>query len=321
MNPTNPTNPTYPPNTKPAVIVICGPTGIGKTSAAIATAERYNAEIIGADSMQIYRQLDMGTAKPTPAEQSRIPHHMINVAEPDEPFDASQYLHLAREIVSNLHDRGVVPLVVGGTGLYIKALLYGLFEAEKPDERIRQLLKAEAESVGCEEMHRRLSRIDPEAAGRIHPHDTLRIIRALETYEQTGQTLSEYHRKHGFPDSPYSVLKIGLNIEREELYKRINQRVNLMIAENLVEEVKGLMDRGYSEDLKSMQSLGYRHMVDYLRGRLDWEEAVRTMKRDTRRYAKRQLTWLRADPQIVWTTPDRIEELYPNIDSFLAQNK
>jgi tRNA dimethylallyltransferase len=318
MNSTNPTNPTNTPNTKPAILVICGPTGIGKTSSAIATAERYNGEIIGADSMQIYRQLDIGTAKPTPTEQSRIPHHMINVAEPDEPFDASRYSHMAREIVSNLHDRKVLPLVVGGTGLYIKALLYGLFEAEKPDECIRQRLKVEADSVGCEEMHRRLDRIDPEAAGRIHPHDTVRIIRALETYEQTGQTLTEYHRKHGFPDSPYRVLKIGLNMEREVLYKRINKRVDLMIAENLVEEVKGLMDRGYSEDFKSMQSLGYRHMVDYLLGRLDWEEAVRTMKRDTRRYAKRQLTWLRADPQIVWTKPDRIEEIYPNIDSFLA---
>jgi tRNA dimethylallyltransferase len=316
MNATNPTNPAH---AKPAVIVICGPTGIGKTSAAIATAERYTAEIIGADSMQIYRQMDIGTAKPTPAEQSRIAHHMIDVAEPDEPFDASQYLHLAREDVTHLHDRGVVPLVVGGTGLYIKALLYGLFEAQKPDERIRQRLKAEAESVGWKKMHRRLGRIDPQAAGRIHPHDTLRIIRALETFEQTGQTLTEYHRKHGFPDSPYRVLKIGLNMEREVLYERINQRVNLMIAENLLEEVKGLMARGYSEDLKSMQSLGYRHMVDYLRGRLAWQEAVRTMKRDTRRYAKRQLTWFRADPQIVWTTPDRIEELYPNIDSFLAQ--
>jgi len=303
---------------KSAVIVICGPTGIGKTSAAIAIATRYNGEIIGADSMQIYRQLDIGTAKPTRAEQSRIPHHMVNIAEPDESFDASRYLHLAREIVSSLHDRGVVPLVVGGTGLYIKALLYGLFEAEKPDERIRQRLKAEAESVGGEEMHRRLGRIDPEAAGRIHLHDTVRIIRALETYEQTGQTLTAYHRRHGFPDSPYRVLKIGLNMEREMLYERINQRVNLMVAENLVEEVKTLMNMGYSENLKSMQSLGYRHMVDYLQGRLDWQEAVRTMKRDTRRYAKRQLTWLRADPQIVWTTPERIDELYPKIDSFLA---
>lgn len=306
-------------NTKLPVVIICGPTGIGKTSAAVKAAEKFNGEIISADSMQIYRQMEIGTAKPTRKEQDRIPHHMIDIVDPDEPFDAARYLEMGRKIIFELHHQKCISFVAGGTGLYIKALIHGLFRAESPDVKTRQQLKEEAATHGSTALHNRLYQIDPEAAQRIHPNDTFRIIRALEMYAATGRTLTEYHRAHEFRDSPFRVLKIGLSMERQALYDRIDRRVNAMMAAGFEDEVKGLLEKGYSDDLKSMQSLGYRHMADYLSGRLSKEEAVRTMKRDTRRYAKRQLTWFRADPEIIWTEPPDVPSLYPKIAAFLEK--
>ena len=304
-------------NPKPPVVIICGPTGIGKTSAAIEAAEKFNGEIISADSMQIYRQMEIGTAKPTRKEQDRIRHHMIDIVDPDEPFDAARYSEMGRKIISTLNYRKCISFVAGGTGLYIKALIHGLFRAESPDVKTRQQLKEEAATHGSTRLHNRLNQIDPEAAERIHPNDTFRIIRALEMHAATGRTLTEYHRAHGFRGSSFRVLKIGLFMERQALYDRIDHRVDAMMAAGLVDEVKGLLEKGYPEDLKSMQSLGYRHMAGYLSGRLSREEAVRTMKRDTRRYAKRQLTWFRADPEIIWTEPRNVPALYPKIEAFL----
>ena len=302
---------------KPSIVVVCGPTGIGKTSAAIEIAEVFGGEIISADSMQIYRLMDIGTAKPTASEKARIPHHLIDIIDPDEDFDAARFISLARPLVFDLHRGGTLPVIAGGTGLYIKALLHGLFQARPPEPEIRRRLKDEAAAFGPETLHERLAHIDPQAAIRMHPNDTFRIIRALETYEITGRTLSDHHRTHGFVDSPFRTFKIGLHMERDQLYQRINRRVDRMIAAGLLEEVKSLLQRGYSEDLKSMQAIGYRQMVDYLKGRLEWEEALRILKRDSRRYAKRQMTWFKADPSIGWIDPQRLQDVYPRIKNFL----
>ena len=305
---------------KPPVLFICGPTGIGKTAAAVAAAEAFGGEIISADSMQVYRLMDIGTAKPTVEERTRAPHHLIDVVDPDEDFDAARFSRAAREIAVAIDRRGAVPIVAGGTGLYIKAMLYGLFRAEPPDPLTRQRLRQEAAAVGSEALHRRLAEIDAKAAGRIHPHDTFRIIRALETAAATGEPITNHHRRHGFRESPFRVLKIGLEMDRQALYERIDRRVDTMIDAGLLDEVRGLLSRGYGENLKSMQSLGYRHMVDFTAGRLIWEEAVRTLKRDTRRFAKRQLTWFRADKEIVWSAPENIRAFFPKIDAFLRNN-
>lgn len=305
---------------KPPVLVICGPTGIGKTAAAIAAAEAFGGEIISADSMQVYRFMDIGTAKPTTEERARAPHHLIDVANPDEDFDAAHFSRTAREITVAIDRRSTVPIVAGGTGLYIKAMLYGLFRAEPPNPLIRQQLRQEAAAVGSEALHRRLAWIDAKAADRIHPHDTFRTIRALETAAATGVPITDHHHRHGFRESPFRVMKIGLDMDRQALYDRIDRRVDTMIDAGLLNEVRGLMSRGYGEDLKSMQSLGYRHMVDYTAGRLTWEEAVRTLKRDTRRFAKRQLTWFRADKEIVWSAPENFSALFPKIDVFLRND-
>lgn len=304
---------------QPPLIIICGPTGIGKTALAVAAAETFGGEIISADSMQVYRFMDIGTAKPTVEERARAPHHLIDIVDPDEEFDAARFSRAAREVAVAIDRRNAVPIVAGGTGLYIKAMLHGLFRAEPPDPLTRQRLRQEAEEVGSEALHSRLAGIDAKAADRIHPHDTFRIIRALETAAATGEPITDHHRRHGFRESPFRVVKIGLNMDRQALYDRIDGRADTMINAGLLDEVKGLMSKGYGEDLKSMQSLGYRHMVDFMAGRLTWEEAVRTLKRDTRRFAKRQLTWFRADKEIVWSSPENFCALFPTIDAFLRQ--
>lgn len=302
---------------KPKVIIICGPTGIGKTSVAIKAAETVKGEIISADSMQIYRYMDIGTAKPTQAEQSRARHHMIDIVNPDEHFDAALFSGIAHNKVLKLDKRRIIPIVAGGTGLYIKALIHGLFSADPADQDIRIRLKEEADAHGAGFLYKRLAESDPDSAERIHPNDTYRIIRALELAKATGKTISKHHGEHRFADKRYTVLKIGLQMEREALYDRINQRVDVMIEKGLVDEVSSLLERGYSQDLKSMQSIGYRHMVDFIKGCVSLDETTRTLKRDTRRYAKRQMTWFNADPEIVWTEPDKAEEIMLQVKGFL----
>jgi tRNA dimethylallyltransferase len=304
---------------KPPLLVVCGPTGIGKTAAAVALAQDFGGEIISADSMQVYRHMKIGTAKPTKDERARAVHHLIDIVDPDENFDAARFSRMARRAAAAIDRRGAVPIVAGGTGLYIKAMLYGLFRAEPPDPLARQRLHQEAAERGATDLHRRLAAIDAPAAGRIHPHDTFRIVRALET-AATGEPMTTHHRRHGFRESPFRVLKIGLEMTRQALYDRIDRRVDTMIAIGFLTEVEGLLSRGYRENLKSMQSIGYRHMVDYLANRSSWGETLRTLKRDTRRYAKRQLTWFRADNDILWIPPENIKTLYPQIAAFLRGN-
>ena len=308
---------TNPP--KPRILVICGPTGIGKTAAAIRLATRLRGQIIGADSMQIYRHMDIGTAKPTSEEQAAVQHHMIDVVDPDAPFDAARYATMASDCIQQLVEASRLPVVAGGTGLYIKALLHGLFDARPHDPQARQELETRAAGHGLAQLYAKLQRDDPASAKRIHPNDRFRIIRALETLETVGRPLSELQRRHGFAEKHFNAFKIGLTIDRERLYTRINQRVEAMIAEGLLAEVQSLLERGYGADLKPMQAIGYRHMVDYLAGKKPWEGTIHLMKRDTRRYAKRQFTWFKSDPEIVWTSPEDIDRLMPDIGLFLEK--
>jgi tRNA dimethylallyltransferase len=303
---------------KPKIVIICGPTGIGKTSTAVELARHFNGQIIGADSMQIYKYMDVGTAKPTAEEQARVVHHMIDIIDPDETFDAARYADLAGTKIFELDRQKITPFVVGGTGLYVKALLHGLFDAGVSDPDVRRRLKQEADTHGIESLHARLGRLDPESAKRLHPNDRYRIVRALEVVEATGKPISRYHREHGFTEQPFEALQIALNMDRTALYVRINQRVDAMITAGFLEEVKSLLARGYSADLKSMQSIGYRHMVDFIRGRSSWEACVRNLKRDHRRYAKRQLTWFGADPQIIWKAPGQLEAMKLLVEKFIS---
>jgi tRNA dimethylallyltransferase len=304
---------------KKKLIIICGPTGIGKTATAIEIAEAFNAEIIGADSMQIYRYMDIGTAKPTAAEQARVPHHMIDIIDPDSLFDAVRFTDLARAAATQLHQRGTLPLVVGGTGLYIKSFLYGMFQSDPVDSKIRDRLRKEADQQGIDFLHNRLKQCDPITADKLHSNDTYRILRALETFEATGKPISEYQNNHAFSGQRYDALKIGLHMDRALLYERINERVDAMITAGFADEVRKLLDAGYTADLKSMQSIGYRHMVDYLQGRLTREECSRTLKRDHRRYAKRQLTWFGADDEIIWKEPGQVEDIKDMVNEFLKK--
>ena len=306
---------------KPKLIVISGPTGIGKTAVAIAVAEAFGGEIIGADSMQIYRYMDIGTAKPTAEEQVRVTHHMIDVIDPDENFDAARYAHMARACVRNLVQNDILPIIAGGTGLYIKALLYGLSSEAITDKVVRNRLKIEATTKGSRILHKRLASCDPAAATRIHPNDTFRIIRALEVYEITGRPMSSIQTSHQFGDHLFDALKIGLSMDRETLYAQIDRRVEDMIATGLVDEVKGLLDQGYGSEIKAMQSIGYRHITSFLEGKLSREEAIRTMKRDTRRYAKRQMTWFKRDPDIIWVAPDNQDRICKKIAAFLDDDR
>lgn len=316
---TAPSGPAPLPVCRPRVIVVCGPTASGKTAVGIELAAALGGEIISADSMQVYRYMDIGTAKPTRVERAAAAHHLIDVVAPDEPFDAARYALLAREKVAELHRRGRVPLVVGGTGLYIKSLLHGLFRSDASDPAVRRRLAAEAERDGIRRLHARLAACDPESAARLHPNDTTRVLRALEVFEMTGRPMSAFHRAHRFADDPFDALLIGLAMERERLYERIDRRVDAMLAAGFEEEVRGLLERGYGPDLKSMQSIGYSHMTALIAGRLDRPEAARTLKRDTRRFAKRQLTWFRATAGVVWLSPENMNAMLQTCRAFMAR--
>ena len=302
----------------PKIVVIAGPTGSGKTGMAIELARRLDGEIVGADSMQIYRYMDIGTAKPTPAEQAQAIHHLIDIVDPDEDFDAAMYAEAAGRVVRDIVSRGRLPLVVGGTGLYIKALIYGLFEEGPSDPDVRRQLNRAAREKGSAALHRHLAAVDSPAAAKIHPNDTYRIVRALEVFRITGQTLSQYQRRHGFRQPQFHPFIFGVEWPRPVLYDRINRRVDAMMDAGFEDEVRGLLAKGYGRELKSMQSLGYRHLTAYIAGETGLAETVETLKRDHRRYAKRQLTWFRADAAVHWTTPGDIDGAVARTNAFLA---
>ncbi len=285
---------------KPKFVALLGPTGSGKSSLALELARRFKGEIISADSVQVYRGLDIGTAKLSTADRRLIPHHLVDILDPDQGYSAALFRTQADEIILDLQKQKIRIFVVGGTGLYLKALTRGLFRGPAGDSKLRLALHKKAEMGGNEVLHRELQRLDPEAASRIHPHDKFRITRALEVYSLGQKPISLFQKEHGFQETHYEVLKVGLQCERDELYGRIESRVDQMIEMGWVDEVQTLLNRGYAPGLKSMRSLGYKNIVSYLSGVLNIEQAILLTKRDTRRYAKRQISWFKADPEIIW---------------------
>ena len=282
------------------VVFLVGPTAIGKSRIGIPIAQALGTDILTADSTQVYRGMNIGTDKPRAEERGGVPHRLIDLMEPDEPFNVGQYRRLALQEVARLHAQGRVPLVVGGTGLYVRALAYGLWEGPSADWGLRRRLLEEEASRGEGYLWDYLAQVDPALARTLHPNDRTKIVRALEVAMQTGVPLSEWHRRHGFGERPFRSIMIGLTMDRAALYRRIEARVLREIEYGLVEETRELMARGFDESLGSMKALGYRQMTGYLKGRYDWDEAVRRLQRDTRHFAKRQLTWFRGDPSITW---------------------
>ena len=304
---------------KPKIVVIAGPTASGKTSLAIELALAFGGEIVNADSMQVYRGMDVGTAKPDSAERKRVPHHLMDVVDPDEDFNAAIYRSLAIPVLREIHSRGRVPFVVGGTGLYIRVLLGGVIHSPPMDPELRSGLREELALKGPVVLHGRLKELDPESAQRIHPHDRVRILRALEIIHLSKRRLSSLVKDHRFGDNPFRALKICLQIERERLYHQINERCVRMIQSGLAREAADLLKKGYSPALKPMTGLGYRHMVGVLEGRWDMDTALRKLQSDTRRYAKRQLTWFRADPENIWLKVEDVEGIAQRIREFLGK--
>ncbi len=283
------------------LLVVAGPTAVGKTALAVRLGHRLQGEIISADSMQVYRYLDIGTAKPTPAEREGISHHLIDIVDPAERFTVYNYQELAQETIRDVFARGKLPILAGGTGLYIKAVLEQFsFSRAEADPLLRKELQEEGQEKGLAHLFQQLKKIDLEAAERIHPNDARRIIRALEYFQVTGEPISRQWDLTRKTQSPYRVHFAGLYLPRLMLYARIEQRIDAMLDAGLLDEVRGLLDGGYSPRLKSLQSLGYRHLVQYLQGTWTWDEAISSFKQDTRKYAKRQLTWFRAESRIQW---------------------
>jgi tRNA dimethylallyltransferase len=289
----------------PAVIALVGPTGSGKTQLALDLAVCLGAEIVNCDSRQIYRGLDIGSAKPSPAERATRPHHLFDVVEPDQPFDAARYRTLARAAIADIQARGHRALVVGGTGLYLKALRYGLCAGPSRDLGLRAaLLAREAAHPGS--LHAELAARDPVSAARLHTHDRVRLVRALEVLELTGQPLSAQQAQHGFRIDELPMRVLGVAVERARLYADIDARCEAMLAAGLLDEIRALWARGHSAELPALRSIGYRELGAHLRGELDLAAALAAMQRATRRLAKRQLSWFRADPSIEWLPPSRL---------------
>jgi tRNA dimethylallyltransferase len=304
---------------KPKIVIILGPTASGKTELAVRLAERLGGEIVNADSMQVYRGMDIGTAKPSAELRQRIPHHLIDIVDPDVNFSASDFRREAARAIADIHRRGKRAFVVGGTGLYIKALLKGLVDSPSGAESIRNELQETARRLGSGELLRRLAEVDPETAGRLHANDQVRIIRALEVYLQTGLPISRYRSEHDFTGDYYDYLKIGIAVERGELYRRIEERVERMLAEGFLAEVRGLLERGFTAGLKPFRAIGYKELCAYLAGAYPLDEAVRLIKRDSRRYAKRQLTWFKQEKEIYWVEyPERFDTICNHVIEFLA---
>jgi tRNA dimethylallyltransferase len=287
-------------NARTKIVVILGPTSSGKSELAVRLAEECGGEIVNADSMQVYRGMDIGTAKPSPEQRQRVPHHLLDLVDPDADFSASDFRREADRAISGIREKGKQVFVVGGTGLYIKALLKGLVDSPSGDESIRRELRETAMQVGGAELLRRLAEVDQVTAARLHPNDQVRIIRALEVFRQTGRPISSFRSDHEFSGDYYDALKIGITVERSELYRRIEERVERMMADGFLEEVRQLLGRGFDPGMKPFRAIGYKELCGYLAGDYPFEEALRLIKRDTRRYAKRQLTWFRRDTEIKW---------------------
>jgi tRNA dimethylallyltransferase len=282
------------------LVVILGPTAVGKSRVAVEVAKRLDTEIVTADSRQVYRWMDVGTDKPPVTARQGIVHHLIDLVDPDEPFNGGLFRQYATQVIETLHQRRRLPVVVGGTGLYVRILLQGLCGAPPSDPAVRMQLCKEAREQGHDHLYARLIAVDPLTAAKLHPRDTSKIIRALEVHDLSGIPMSSFQAGHGFAERPFSALVIGLNRERGDLYRRIEERIDWQLANGLLEETRDLLARGYRRQEPALTGLGYRHIAAYLAGEYDVQEMVRRFKRDTRRFAKRQMTWFRGQEGTTW---------------------
>jgi tRNA dimethylallyltransferase len=301
------------------LIAIVGPTASGKSDLALSIGEAFSGEIVNYDSVQIFRHLDIGTAKPSRAEQERLPHHMIDIREPTEIFTAGDYQREARLVLEDIRNRGKLPILVGGTGLYLRALIEGLFAGPARSLHWRNRLEMIAEKQGRPYLHRLLQRLDPEAAGRIAERDKPKVIRALEVRLETGKPLSQHlDEKPRHPITGFETHFVGLNLSREELYRRIDERVERMFEAGLVDEVRGLLARGIPPGAKPFEAIGYRQVIEHIDSCIPREETIRIIQRDTRRYAKRQMTWFRRQCEVTWFDgPGDSEEIKNKVHQFL----
>ena len=290
------------------LVVLAGPTAVGKTALSLPMAQALNAEIVCVDSRQLYRFMDIGTAKPTPAQQKAVPHHLLDLLLPDQKSTAAQFLALARDVVQDIQQRGKRPLLVAGSGLYLRALLYGLMSVPAADEPLRRELYAYAARYGTPALHERLQQLDSVAARQYHPHDRGRLVRALEVTLLTGEPWSAHQRRHQHQGPLYPYVGITISRDREDLYRRIADRSDAMLAAGWLDEVAALMAQGYSHTSPAMNSLGYRELLHYLAGWTTWNATIETINRSTRRFAKRQLTWFRKFPHLHWFNLSEMDE-------------
>ncbi len=305
---------------KSPLICIVGPTAVGKTEIAIQLAQHLDAEIVSLDSRQIYRGMDIGTAKPTPDQRGAVPHHLIDCVDVDQTFSVAEYQRLADTAIEEIRGRGKRTMAVGGAGLYFRGIIDGLFDGPGADAETRSKLQREADEHGNVALHERLRRCDPETANRVHPNNLVRVIRALEIYELTGKPISSLQQQWKMNEPRYPFRAFGLNIPRETLYQRIEERVDRMVEAGLIEEVKGLLDQGYPRNCVAMQSFGYKELIDYLDGKRTFDEAIALLKQNTRRFAKRQLTWFRNDPRIEWLDTSQFSSIDGIVDNLIAKN-
>ncbi len=305
---------------KPKIIIITGPTASGKTGLSVQLALSFGAQIINADSMQVYRYMDIGTAKPSLLERRGIVHHLLDVVNPDEEFNAAIYRQLALPIAKGLSEKSIHCFVVGGTGLYIRSLLGGLVDLPPVDPLLREHLHREYDRLGPTKCHQKLAELDPQRAKSVHPNDRVRIIRSLEIIKQTSSSSSDLLSRHQFKNREFTALTLCLKTDMEKLYKRINKRTEKMISDGLIEETAHLLEKGYGPHLKSMNAIGYRHILKYLKGEWSLEMAKETLKRDTRRFAKRQMTWFRAEPNPFFVDPSNPGAVEKKIRGFLLES-
>lgn len=306
--------------TKKPLIILTGPTAVGKTKLSIELAKAVNGQMISADSMQVYRHMDIGTAKIRPEEMQGIPHYLIDVLDPWESFDVVRFQTMAKEALEKIYTAGAIPIVVGGTGFYIQALLYNIdFDENDSETGYRSELQSFADRHGVEALHDRLRQVDEKSADMIHPNNIKRVIRALEFYHQTGTRISEHNETQRQKESPYRFVYFVLDDERERIYRRIDQRIDQMLDQGLVAEVKQLRDMGCTRDMVSMQGLGYKEILAYLDGECTLEEAVYILKRDTRHFAKRQLTWFRREHEVRWIERQEYPDEAAMLQAMLAQ--
>lgn len=289
------------------LVILTGPTAVGKTDLSIDLAKRIHGEIISADSMQVYKKMNIGTAKIMPDEMQQVPHFLIDVLDPSEEFNVVRFKDMALSVMNDIYARGHIPMIVGGTGFYIQALLYDVeFEENDGDFCYRKELGELAEKYGNDYLHHMLSEVDPLSAERIHPNNRKRVIRALEYYKQTGGCISAHNDAEAAKSSPYCFAYFVLNDDRKKLYDNIDRRIDIMLENGLVDEVKGLLADGYTRDMVSMQGLGYKEIIDYLQGNTSFLDAVNILKRDTRHFAKRQLTWFKREKQVIWINKNEL---------------